>query len=246
MGKKPIIGVTAGIIKKNDFVEGPYTHQDYEKSLFLAGAVPLILPIAPDEAIGYYVDLCDGFIFSGGDDIDPRFYDAPPSLNIEPFHTERDASELKLLKQAIKAGKPVFGICRGMQIMNVAFGGTLIQDLPTEWKRPLQHVQKVPRMKSSHSVRLVKDSRLSALLNGRESLYVNSLHHQAVGQIADTLRPAAFAPDGVVEALEHIENDRILAVQWHPESMAAGGDPLMQYLFRQFTEKCVQAKKETV
>ncbi|GGL59687.1 gamma-glutamyl-gamma-aminobutyrate hydrolase family protein [Sporolactobacillus putidus] len=246
MGDRPIIGVTGGYLKKNDFVQGPYTHQDYVQSLFSAGAVPIILPIAPNDAAESYEALCDGFVFSGGSDVDPRFYGEPPSLQIDVFNTERDASELLLMKKAIAAGKPVFGICRGLQVMNVAFGGTLIQDLPSEMEQTLQHVQKVPRVKSSHSVRVLEDSRLCALLNGRKTLYVNSLHHQAIKTLAGELRAVAFAPDGIIEAAEHATNDRIFGVQWHPESMAAGGDGLMSHLFRYFVEQCAQIKKETV
>lgn len=246
MADRPIIGVTAGLIKKNDFVEGPYTHEDYVRSLVAAGAVPVVLPVAPDDVVEHYADLCDGFVFSGGDDVDPRFYGEAPSPEIDVFNTERDASELLLLKMAVRAGKPVLGICRGLQVMNVAFGGTLIQDLLSEREQTLQHIQKVPRMKTSHSVHVLTDSRLYAILEGRESLYVNSLHHQAIKTLAGELRAVAFAPDGVIEAAEHVSNDRILGIQWHPESMAAGGDVLMHRLFCHFTEQCSRIKKEMV
>ncbi|RYL95894.1 gamma-glutamyl-gamma-aminobutyrate hydrolase family protein [Sporolactobacillus sp. THM7-4] len=244
MGEKPIIGVTGGLIKKNDFVEGPCTHQDYGRSLLAVGAVPLILPIAPSEIIEDYVSLCDGFILSGGDDVDPRFYGESPSPHIGVFNTDRDRSELLLLKKAVSSGKPVLGICRGLQVINVALGGTLIQDLSTEMKKTIQHEQKVPRMKTSHSVRVIKNSRLFSLLEGRKSLFVNSLHHQAIGRLASDLRAVSFAPDGVIEAVEHVVNDRILGVQWHPESMAAGGDPLMIRLFSEFVRQCLQVRRE--
>lgn len=246
MSDRPIVGVTCGFMKKNDFVQGPYTHEDYVKSLISAGAVPIILPIAPDDVTENYEGLCDGFLFSGGSDVDPRFYGESPSPQIYAFDTERDASELLLMRRVIAAGKPVFGICRGLQVMNVAFGGTLIQDLPSEMKQALQHTQKVPRTKTSHSVRVLEDSRLFTLLNGRKTLYVNSLHHQAIKTLAAELRAVAFAPDGIIEAAEHVNNDRILGIQWHPESMAAGGDALMNHLFRCFVEKCARIKEKTV
>ncbi|WP_100487103.1 gamma-glutamyl-gamma-aminobutyrate hydrolase family protein [Sporolactobacillus pectinivorans] len=238
MGKKPVIGVTTGFAKRNEFSQGPYVHQDYEQSLFLTGAVPVLLPVAPDGLTDHYLDLCDGIIFSGGGDVDPRFYDEPPSPYIEPFDITRDRFEILLMKKAVEAGKPILCICRGMQVLNVAFGGTLVQDLGTEWKHPIQHDQKIARMKTSHSVQLLHGNRLSQLLEGQDSLYVNSLHHQAVKELAPGFRAAALAPDGVVEAMEHEANDRIISVQWHPESMAAGGDSLMRHLFQFFVVQC--------
>jgi putative glutamine amidotransferase len=238
MGEKPVIGVTTGFAKRNEFSQGPYVHQDYEQSLFLTGAVPVLLPIAPDDLTDHYLDLCDGFIFSGGGDIDPRFYGEAPSPHIEPFDAERDRFEITLLKKAVASGKPVLCICRGLQVLNVAYGGTLIQDLATEWKQPILHDQKIPRVQTSHSVRLLEDSRLSRLLGGKTSLFVNSLHHQAIKALAPGFRAVAFAPDGVIEAVESDTSSRIFGVQWHPESLTAGGDPLMRRLFQTFVGAC--------
>ncbi|MFX3618971.1 MAG: gamma-glutamyl-gamma-aminobutyrate hydrolase family protein [Sporolactobacillus sp.] len=245
MGEKPVIGITGGFLKKNDFVQGPYAHQDYVNALLLAGAVPVILPYAEDVA-DHYLDFCDGIVFSGGSDIDPRFYGEDPSPWIEAFNTERDQSELQILHQAIKRNKPVLGICRGFQLLNIAFGGTLYQDLAAQTKQPLQHDQRAPRSKTVHSIRLLPNSRLSKLFDGRESLFVNSLHHQAVKVLAEDLRAVAFAGDGVIEAAEHKNNERILGIQWHPESMAAAGDTLMLRLFAAFVRRCGSAKAEPI
>ncbi|WP_353949299.1 gamma-glutamyl-gamma-aminobutyrate hydrolase family protein [Sporolactobacillus sp. Y61] len=246
MGDRPVIGVTASFVKKTDFSLGPYTHRDYVTALLNADALPVILPIAPEETADAYLSLCDGIIFSGGGDVDPRFFGESPSLYLDTFITERDRIEFALMKKAVAAGKPILGICRGMQVLNVMYGGTLVQDLPTEWKNPLQHDQKVPRKKASHSVRLLSGSRLSALFDDKESLYVNSLHHQAIKKLAAGFRSAAVAPDGVIEAIEHETNDRILGVQWHPESMASGGDPMMCRLFRHFVSQCDRIKEKMV
>lgn len=245
MDRTPVIGVTTGFAKRNDLSQGPYAHQDYEQSLFLTGAVPVLLPIAPDELADRYIDLCDGIIFSGGGDVDPRFFGEPPSPYIEPFDIERDRFEILLLKKAIDAGKPVLCICRGLQVLNVAYGGTLVQDLATEWENPILHDQKIARGKTSHGVRIIPDSRFSQLLGGRDSLYVNSLHHQAIKKLAPGFRAVAFAPDGVIEAVEHEQNDRIIGIQWHPESLAASGDSLMRGLFRSFVAQCSLSGEKT-
>lgn len=246
MAQQPVIGITSGYVKKTDFSRGPYAHRDYVTASLQAGGLPVLIPIAPEKTAASYIELCDGFIFSGGEDVDPKFYGEPPSLHIGLFITERDLIEFALMKQAISAGKPVLAICRGLQVLNVLFGGTLVQDLPAEWQNPLQHDQKVPREKASHGVRLLPESRLSALFDGRESLRVNSLHHQAVKKLAGGFQAVAVAPDGVVEAVEHEKNDRILGIQWHPESMAAGGDPLMQRLFRHFVEQCGRMREKII
>jgi Predicted glutamine amidotransferases len=238
MGEKPVVGVTTGFAKRNEFSQGPYVHQDYVQSLFLTGAVPVLLPVASDSLIDRYLDLCDGIIFSGGGDIDPRFYGEAPSPYIEPFDAERDQFEMTLLKKAVSAGKPVFCVCRGLQVLNVAYGGTLIQDLATEWKQPILHDQKIPRSQTSHSVRLLEDSRLSQLFDRKTSIFVNSLHHQAIKTLAPSFRAVAYAPDGVIEAVESDASSRIFGIQWHPESLTAGGDPLMRRLFQTFVTAC--------
>ncbi|RYL92478.1 gamma-glutamyl-gamma-aminobutyrate hydrolase family protein [Sporolactobacillus sp. THM7-4] len=240
---RPIVGVTGGFLKKNDFTGGPYAHQDYISSLFTAGAVPVILPTALDDVLEKYIEICDGFILSGGYDVDPKFYHADPSLHCGIFDTERDYFELKLFSRAMAVGKPILGICRGMQVINVALGGSLIQDIPTEVEHPLQHVQKEARGRASHKVRLLKNSRLAQLFHSEETIYVNSLHHQAIDRLADGLKAAAFSADGIIEAVEHVDEEQVMAVQWHPESMAVSGSPLMRILFANFTEKCQQYKK---
>ncbi|MFT8872093.1 MAG: gamma-glutamyl-gamma-aminobutyrate hydrolase family protein [Sporolactobacillus sp.] len=230
MGKKPLIGITAGFVKKNDFMQGPYVHEDYIRSVALAGGVPLVLPFGSDSAAAYSA-LCDGFVLSGGSDIDPRFYAEEPLPQIQPFVTERDRAELELLRCAIDIGKPILGVCRGFQLMNVALGGNLFQDLETQTEHNLMHAQRVERMKPVHSISILPDSRLAQLFDGQEKVYVNSLHHQAVKTLAADLKAVAFAADGVIEAAEHRNNVCINGVQWHPESMTAAGDRLMRRLF---------------
>lgn len=243
MTNRPVIGITSGMAKRSEFSIGPFTHKDYVESLLTVGATPVILFAAPDEVVAHYVAMCDGFILSGGGDVDPAFFHEEPSLHCGAFDWIRDRFEFALLKKALAVGKPILGICRGIQLINVAFGGTLVQDLPSEWKGSIQHEQKIARGEASHSIRLEDGSKLSELFDHHKMLRVNSLHHQAVKELAPGLRSAAFAPDGVIEALEPEDDSPLLAVQWHPESMTASGDSLMKKLFRHLTEQSALRKK---
>mgnify|MGYP000286916199 CR=1 FL=1 len=241
---KPIIGITSSHMKKNDYVEGPYTHKDYAASLIRAGGIPFILPTTTDKAtIEAYLSYCDGILFSGGCDVDPRFYNQDPSIHTEDVDIQRDRIEFALIRGALKKKKPIMGICRGIQVINVALGGTLIQDINDEIEEPIQHEQKAARGESSHSVRLVKGSLLFHMLGDRDAVYVNSLHHQSVAKVADSLKAVAFSGDGVIEAVEARDGSNLFAVQWHPESMAMAGDKQMLNLFKTFVGKCMQKSK---
>lgn len=235
----PVIGVTGGFFKNDDYVKGTYAHQDYVTSLTAAGAVPIILPSASEDGVGKYMELCDGFVISGGCDVDPRFYHEHPSVNMGAFDTERDRAELLLIRRAAELNKPVLGICRGVQAINVAFGGSLIQDIPSEVNGALQHEQKEPRERSSHLVKIDRKSSLFQLFQGQSEIYVNSLHHQAIKRLADDLQAVAHSDDGIIEAVEGVDGLDTLGIQWHPESMAAGGDELMRLLFKKFVRKCI-------
>lgn len=240
---KPIIGITSGFVKLSNFSEGDYAHQDYITSLIKAGAVPLILPIAPGPCVDQYAELCDGFLLSGGCDVNPQYFGEDPSPGCGVFDTERDEAEFQLVRLAIKKSKPVFGICRGLQVMNVALGGTLIQDIPSELDHPIQHEQKVPRRQGSHRVSLEKDTQLYKVLKEQESIVVNSLHHQSIDRLGDGLRTAAFSSDGIIEAIDMTDNGLLIGVQWHPESMTAGGSELMLDLFKHFVGTCKEMKQ---
>jgi putative glutamine amidotransferase len=239
---KPIIGITSGFVKLSNFSEGDYAHKDYITSLIKAGAIPLILPIAPGSCAEQYTELCDGFLLSGGCDVNPKFFDQDPMPDCGIFDTERDEMEFQLVRQSIKKGKPVFGICRGLQVMNVALGGTLIQDIASELDHPIQHEQKVSRREGSHRVRLEKDTHLFQVLGEQETVMVNSLHHQSIDRLGDGLRTAAFSADGIIEAMDMTENG-LMGVQWHPESMTAGGSDMMLGLFKHFVTLCKEMKQ---
>lgn len=239
MLKKPVIGITSSYVKHNHYMEGVYVHHDYHRAIIEAGGIPLILPISPSSMVPHYLSLCDGIIFSGGEDIDPQFYQEAPQQNIGFFYTERDQMEIELFHQALSQNKPILGICRGFQLMNVALGGTLIQDIPSQKKHSIAHFQSIPRSKPFHSVRIEKQHNLLFDIVQKESIFVNSLHHQGIERLAKDLYPVAYAPDGLIEAAIYEKASWVLGVQWHPESLA-NNDPLMKLLFQSFIKQCKQ------
>ena len=217
-------------------MEGAYVHHDYHKSVAANGGIPIILPFINPEIALETLPLCDGIILSGGDDVDPQFYGQDPHRHIGPTITERDTAEIAIVKYALENSIPLLAICRGIQILNVALGGTLIQDIPSQVHEPIQHTQKIDRSRDTHWVTVVKDSKLFQIM-GSDRVRVNSLHHQALDQIGDDLRIVAQATDGIIEAVEYIHPTTfMIGVQWHPESMASTNES-MNNLFIEFL-KC--------
>jgi len=189
----------------------------YVNALTRAGLVPLLVPplIDPADAASV-VDATRGLVLTGGEDVDPARYGAPPHPRLEETDAERDALELQLIHCARARCRPILAICRGMQILNVALGGTLYQDLRSEHAGPLDHQDSGGR----HAIRVAPDSLLHQTL-GLATATVNSRHHQAVRDLASGLRATAWAEDGLVEAAEFATPDAawMLAVQWHPEDL---------------------------
>jgi putative glutamine amidotransferase len=233
MNKKPVIGITGAYVKRNDHMEGVYVHHDYHKSVACNGGIPIILPyITPDVTLET-LPLCDGIILSGGEDVDPKFYGQDPHPQLGQTLPERDLVEMAIVDYAIKHNIPILAICRGAQLLNVALGGTLIQDIPTQVKEPIQHSQTVERCRDTHSVKISEDSKLCKIL-GSNQIRVNSLHHQAIDTVAKNLRVVASSSDGIIEAVEYIGSSTFtIGVQWHPESMTSTNSS-MNNLFIQF------------
>jgi putative glutamine amidotransferase len=218
MGKMPVIGITPGFMRdKNKLCLG----KGYADGITKAGGLAVILPLCGESAvIEQILETVDGLVFSGGADIDARFFGEENVKAGGEISPERDQFELLLAKRAIESQKPVFGICRGIQLLNVAMGGTLYQDIHTG-RNPgelLKHWQEAPDWYPVHDVEIVPDSALYRVYN-TERLDVNSYHHQAVKVVGKGLSAVAKTSDGIIEAVESTAGQFILAVQWHPEMM---------------------------
>ncbi|MGE5549238.1 MAG: gamma-glutamyl-gamma-aminobutyrate hydrolase family protein [Bacteroidota bacterium] len=227
----PTIGITIGKV----FTDDRWRYQcpsDYVRAVLAGGGQPVLLPGAMILAAGEGVcSLCDGFLLSGGGDIDPCHYGQEPHPMTGPADRERDQAELALVRMAVAAGRPLLAICRGMQVLNVALGGDLIQDLPSMGYTC--HDQTEPRSVRTHAVTPVQGTPLADLMPG--SMPVNSFHHQAVGRLASGLSAAAHSPDGIIEAA-CLPGRPVLAVQWHPENyldQAAEAFALFRWLSEQ-------------
>jgi putative glutamine amidotransferase len=198
----------------------------YTDAVIAAGGFPLILPATTNRRIIIEsVRRCDGVLLTGGDDIDPKCYapTLPAALakTSQKHDTQRDAWEMLLIKEVFRRRKPLLAICRGLQMLNVALGGTLLVDIPSQVPNALNHNQMARKTEPVHIITIAEGS-LLAKLAGRMALGVNSTHHQAAGRVADSLRATAQTADGVIEAVELKEPERLpflLAVQFHPERM---------------------------
>jgi putative glutamine amidotransferase len=189
--------------------------------------------VAPEQAAEFAQRLY-GVLLSGGPDVEPHAYGAEPHPKLGEVDPARDRFEIALVKAARTAGLPVFGVCRGMQVANVAFGGTLIQDIPAQVAASIQHSQTtVDLHQPSHTVSVVAGTHLHRLV-GAASARVNSFHHQAVDRLAEGFRVTARSSDGVLEAMEQESGPWFQCVQWHPERLA--NDPVTRSLFRAFVE----------
>lgn len=236
MQKKPIIGITGAYVKHNEYMEGVYVHHDYHKSVAANGGIPIILPYINPEIALETLSVCDGIILSGGEDVDPQLFGQDPHHQLGPTTPERDLAEIAMVKYALENNIPLLAICRGVQILNVALGGTLIQDIPSQIKESIQHSQKIDRSRDTHWVTISRDSKLYGIV-GSERVRVNSLHHQAIDRVANDLRVVAQSSDGIVEAVEYIQPTTFtVGVQWHPESMASTNSE-MNNIFVEFIKK---------
>lgn len=216
--KKPIIGVAPSYDYEMRHV---MTRQNYLTSIMGEGGVPLILPLTEDESTLFRAaELCDGFLFPGGVDLHPSLFGEDTLQACGEICPIRDSMELKLMEYVLENDKPALGICRGIQTMNVALGGTLYQDIPAQTAGRLCHSQKPPYDFGVHRILIEKDSLLYTIL-GKESIMVNSMHHQAVKDTAASLSTAAVAPDGIVECVWRPQSRFFLGVQWHPEYLYA-------------------------
>ena len=236
----PLIGVTTSTtVGKHP--ERAYVNSAYLRAVQTAGGVPLPLPPPLDaRAQQELLARCDGYLLTGGGDLDPATFNEPPHPTLYEVAPARDRLELALVHHAMAAKKPLLAICRGIQVLNVALGGSLFQDVASDPGSQIQHQQEKddkPRNEPTHPVKVVAGSRLAQVL-GTTELLVNSMHHQAVRAVGRGLIPVAFAPDMIVEGVELEEPDPfVLGVQWHPEELT-DTDPSARRLFSALVAAC--------
>lgn len=241
--KKPIIAITTGLEMYTDgLFKGSYkifAVQNYADSIAAAGGIPVMIPACIPGSDANYVkdiiEIADGLLMTGGNDVDPHLYGENPSPKLGNIAPERDIQDKICLKAATKKGIPVFGICRGMQFMNVFFGGNLYQDLSENPQFTVKHSPIGPLDIPVHSVKCTEGSIIESVLG--KTHRVNSAHHQAVKDIAPEFIETAKSPDNLTEAVEHRTNKNIYAVQFHPEMMTKT-DPKMLEMFKDFIRRC--------
>jgi putative glutamine amidotransferase len=232
---KPVIGIMPLYDEKRDAL---WMLPGYYKAIEDCGGIPMILPLTTDmENLGYFIEECDGFLLTGGQDVDPAMYGEEKSEKCGEICAVRDTMERVILDASLALDKPVFGICRGIQMLNVRLGGTLYQDLPSEHPSDAEHSMKAPFDRTVHEVNIVPGSPLHELL-GVETLGVNSCHHQAIRDLADGLDAMAISEDGLVEAVYVPQRSFVMAVQWHPELCYQTSEENRK-LFESFIEACM-------
>lgn len=233
---RPVIGITPLMDVKLDSY---WMLPDYMKAVTAAGGLPVMLPFQYDAAsLEQMAGFCDGFIFSGGEDIDPSYYHDERLPVCGMSIRDRDELETHLLRTALAAEKPVLCICRGLQLFNVVMGGTLWQDLPSQRPSEIRHSQGKPYGAATHTVDLVPGSPLHSLL-GRDTIGVNTRHHQGIRELAPSLAVMGTAPDGLIESICLPGTRFAWGVQWHPEHMAPD-DAASVRIFEAFVDACIR------
>jgi putative glutamine amidotransferase len=228
----PLIGVTCAravggawsAVSKGHFTN--YTYEEYLQGVMAYGGAPLILPLYPDRTkLEAVLARLDGLIFSGGPDVNPRLFGEEPLPGLGTVDDARDRWELTAIKVALRMDLPLLGICRGIQVLNVAMGGSLYQDVSTDPGTEIQHSQTEARDQATHKVTVTSGSRLAKVL-GADDVEVNSFHHQVVKTLAPGLKAVAWAPDQLIEGVEADDDSRfVLGVQWHPEHLVGRSEP---------------------
>jgi putative glutamine amidotransferase len=243
---RPVIGIAT---QTQEAIPGQLSRvwsmgQKYGRVLASSGGLPWFIPLLPgdESTLRDIYERLDGVFLTGGVDVDPSGYGETCLPCCQETDPDRDWTETRLVRWAHEEGKPLLGICRGIQMINVALGGSLYQDLREQLPRSIRHDYfstsgEFSRDYLAHSVRIESDSRLSRLLGAGE-VPINSMHHQGICRLAPGLRPTAFAPDGLIEGFEGKTGRFLLGVQWHPEELVDSSEP-MRRLFTAFIESCV-------
>lgn len=235
-----VIGVTSAL----EMEEGMKNYYrtivsiDYSKSIIAAGGVPLIIPVTGDrETIKRQLELVDGLILAGGADVNPFSYGQDFKEGMGIISPERDEHEFIVVEEFLKTGKPILGICRGHQLLNVYFNGTLHQDLKYAGKNILKHSQDFYPDLPTHTVKICDKNNILYSICG-DSVATNSFHHQVVDRLGEGLTEIAHAEDGIIEAFQKKDHRFLYGIQWHPEMMTARGNKTMKKIFDEFIKEC--------
>lgn len=236
--KRPVIGITASHDTEHDKL---FINSVYLRAIRNAGGIPMIFPMeVTEDDLRDLVTLTDGVLFTGGDDIHPFLYGEETDAKCGNVSQPRDSMEMALVPLVMEFGKPIFGICRGIQILNTAMGGTLYQDSPSQFKSELSiaHRQPFAYKVPSHTVDITPGTLLSRILGEEHaSIAVNSMHHQAIKDVAPGLEVCGYAPDKMIEAVYAPDYPFLLGVQWHPEHLTTS-QPDAAKLFAAFVDAC--------
>ncbi|MDO4451279.1 MAG: gamma-glutamyl-gamma-aminobutyrate hydrolase family protein [Lachnospiraceae bacterium] len=225
--KPKIAIIVCGLTENRQFVTNAYI-----QSVRYSGGLPLIVPLVKSNtAISEYISLCDGFLFCGGEDITPLLFGQEPLDKLGKTDITLDIFQLRFMRNVLLSGKPILSICRGMQLLNVACGGTICQDISLKQKDCINHMQHSARKDISHKV-IVKSGSLLHRLVGK-IIFTNSFHHQAVDMTGKGLIASAHTSDGIIEGIELTDYSFAVGIQWHPEAMYRS-TPAMRKLFSAF------------
>lgn len=225
---KPIIGLALSNRVKSKKIYS-VINNDYIKAVQKAGGIPILIPFSDNiENIKEYTNKLQGIIFTGGEDISPLLYNEEPHKEVQCIIEERDRFELELFKEVYEKKIPILGICRGLQLINIALGGNLYQDINSQIPNSYGHAPKYTlRSNLYHSVKIEKGSKLFDIFK-TEDLKVNSFHHQSIKKLGNDLKITANSNDGIVEAIESVNEKFLVAVQWHPENLVEKHDEFLK------------------
>ena len=235
---KPIIGITAEVKEDGNYFMPPV----YGKAIIQTGGIPVLIPLIPDKDIDELAKQIDGLFVTGGEDIDPSYYNAEPHIHLGRITPKLDQMEFALVQKILQLDKPYIGVCRGLHMLNIVTGGTLYQSIHSQRKKPvMQHSQNAIRTHRSHPVKVDKESRLYELLQ-EDEFKVNSFHHQALNAVGENLRVVARASDGIIEGVESTKHNFVFGFQWHPEEFAVDGDEASKRVFKAYIRAALKQK----
>lgn len=237
---KPLIGILANLapIDSGAFngLERVHLPNSYVHAVEKAGGVPVVIPVNTNvENIKAQVEAMDGIIISGGEDVNPIIYKEEPVKELGYIYPTIDEFDIEAINVALELDKPILGICRGLQVLNVALGGSLYQDLKYVKGSNIKHNQQTKPYLGTHCIDIKENSILKEIIN--EKVLVNSYHHQSIKTLGNKLKPIAYSNDGVIEAIQKENQKFVLGVQWHPELMVDNSESMLN-IFKRFISEC--------